>query len=70
MSMLFLERTLKVLWTNSAQSSAVDTEESRHNHENEKTNRFRYTMFHNPIGRSLFMQTVITILICNLWTQG
>ena len=47
---------MKVLRTNSAQSSVVDTEEleSHHNH-NESTNWFFfffYSVFHNPVGRS------------------
>ena len=44
---------MKVLRTNTAQSSVVDTEEleSHHNH-NESTKWFFYTVFHDPVGRS------------------
>ena len=43
-----LEWKLKVLRTNCAQSSVVDTEESRQNH-NESTNWFCYTVSHEPV---------------------
>ena len=47
LSFVTCDMKLKVLQTNSAQSSVVNTEESRHNH-NKKTNRFCYSMCHCP----------------------